>query len=198
MLVGRIGGQAVFKGPFAVLEHIFGDFAQVDVEVTPGGQSGGVVHKRIHQPEFHVFHVVGLKIGITRFDLAHDAAPAFIGVVQVPVGTHAVAVEVIGSAFPGVIGQVHHGQRSNLVGEGLISVGENFPLVDHPHKVVGELFLVIADVTWRLRTASVVEETVDAVPGQQGSVMAVTQVVVVGGFGKQAACRIVGGAGQEP
>ena len=116
-----IDGQTVLEEFLAVLEDVFGNVAEVQVEVATCS-CFAVIDEGVHHPELDVFDVGVLEI--CHLQLAHHAAPTLFGVGQCAVGVHAVGIEVVGAAFVGVEGEVE-----GVEGVGLV-VGEVFVGVD--------------------------------------------------------------------
>ena len=138
-------GHAVLVELLAVLEHVLAHLTKVDVHVATA--CFGVVDEGVEHPELDVLDVGALKVG--RRELAHDTAPALLGIGELAVGSK-VGVEVVGAALVGVVGEVEHREGRRLA-VGALLVGVELALVDLTHVVVGELVEVALDVGWRER-----------------------------------------------
>ena len=128
----------------AVLQYVFRDLAEVDVEVS-SMVTGLVflVYEGVHHPELDVFYVLGLEVGIVH--LPHHSAPLLLRVGQPSVLLH-VRRQVVCAAFGGVEGKVQHVEAACAVVAVLCFLWVKFPLVYLPHVVVGQLLQVALDV----------------------------------------------------
>ena len=167
--------HSAFEIFLAVLQDVLRHFAQVDVEV--GSVIAGlvaVVDEGVEHPEFEVLDVHRLEVGVVH--LAHHAAPLLAGFQELTVLVD-VGREVVGTALLGIVGQVEHGQRRGRVVAVLGLLGIELALVDFADVVVRELVEVALDVAGRQRAAAAREQRVHIVPGQQGAVHAIADVV---------------------
>ena len=145
-----LGGVAVerhtaFVELVSVLQNVFADVSQVDVEVA--GEVAGffaTVDEGVHHPEFDVFDVGRLKVNAAVVDGAHHTAPVSPRVVQLTAVVE-VGVEVVRTALARIVGQVEHVERGRFAHR-QFSVGEEFRAVHLANVVVRELFDVALDV----------------------------------------------------
>ena len=108
-----IGRESTFVEFTAVFEHVFGDFAQIEVQL-----AGIVRHlsvdfrEGVHHPKLHVLHIGGIEV--RRFDATHHTAPALCGVTQFAIAVER-GIEVIRTAFVGIEGQVEDGKGGRIL-----------------------------------------------------------------------------------
>ena len=188
--------QAVFERFAAILEHIFRNFTQIEIQISSGVHTQTVVNKGVHQPKLNVFHIGCFEIGHARFYSTHDSSPALFRIGQSAIGLHAFRIEIIRPPLFRVIRNIHHRQQTRLI-KLQITVGIDFFFVDRPHIVIGQLLIVVADMIGGLRTA-LSKYLIDSVPGHQCTVHAIAQIVGIGSFGKQSSHGVVRSTGQKP
>ena len=140
-------GQTALEGFLAVLQHIFADVTQLDVQVAARVVRVAVGQERIHHPELDVFDVGALKIGILQF--AHDAAPARLRIGQLTVRTYLVRHDVILTTLRRIVGQVHHAHTRVGIGQ-ILAVGVDLRLQNHTYTLVASGICVVADMGGRV------------------------------------------------
>ena len=174
-VLGRVivNGQAAFVEFLTVLEHILTDFAQVEIQIaTEGAAFIACFDERVEHPELNILDIRRFKV--RGFQFAHHAAPAFLGIKQVPVSVKR-RIQVVRTTLIGIIGQVQHAQGVGLLHIDAF-VGKELALVHLAHIGVGKLFQVALDMTRRKAGRSAREKRVDIIPGQKGTVIAITDI----------------------
>ena len=185
-----VGRESTFVEFTAVFEHVFGDFAQIEVQVACIVRHLPVDFREgIHHPKLHVLHIG--RIEVRRFDATHHATPALCRVAQFTVAVER-GVEVVRTAFVGIEGQVEDGKGGRiLIVQALVGVevaGINFS-----HARVGELLHIVLDVARCERGAAACEERIDHIPCEERTVVAVAHVV-----GELRLCKHRGRRGDRP
>ena len=144
-----------------------------------------VVDEGVEHPEFDVLDIHCLEVGVVH--LAHHTAPLVGWAQEMTVGIN-VGGKVVGTTLVGIECQVEHVERRCRLVAVLSLLRIELAFVNLTHIVVRELFHVALDVAGSEGTAAAREERVNIVPSQQGTVIAVANIVGESAFGEHRWC----------
>ena len=146
---------------------------RVSTTVVVGGDGAVVLQERVHEPEFDVLDVGGLEV--VHVEFPHHSAPSFVWLQQMSVSIER-RVEVVGSAFVGIVCQVEDAECGGVLVVDAF-VGIKFRNGHFPDIGAGELLEVALDVSRCKAAAASCEERVDVVPSKQCTVVTVANIV---------------------
>ena len=144
---------------------------------------------RVHQPELDILDVGFLEVGVIQSP--HDTCPAFLGTRHLTVRSHFTRIDVVLSAFRGVVSQVQDRQFGIYVA-GFLTIRIDLVLINDTGAVITECGQVILDVCRRVRLR-ITEDRIYGEPSKMCTVLVVGHSVDVLRFIKDDRRR-----GQEP
>ena len=173
--------ESTFVELTAVFEHVFRDFAQIEVEIAVVSRHFSVdLREGIHHPKLHILHIG--RIEVRSLETAHHTAPTLRRIQQSAVAVQR-RIEVVRAAFVGVESQIEHRQRGRVLVVQTL-VGIEVARIDFAHTGVGQLLQVVFDIARRERRTAACEQRIDHIPSQQRTVVAITHIVCQLRFGK--------------
>ena len=168
-----VNGETAFVEFLTIFEHIFTDFAQVEIQIaTEGTAFIARFDEGVEHPELNVLNIRRFKVGCFQF--AHHAAPTFLRIEQMTVSVKR-RIQVVRATLVGIIGQVQHTQGVGLLHIDAF-VGKELTLVHLTHIGVGKLLQVTLDMAGRETGRTAREQRVDIIPGQEGTVITITYI----------------------
>ena len=187
-----IDRQSILEELLLILQDIFRDLSEVEIEITT--LRGWIVDIRIHYPELDVFDVGCLEVAL--LDTSHHTTPTLFRLLQRTILVHPICIQVVGTAFVGIVGHVEHLYQIGFI-VALFPIGIQLFVLDRTYIMVGQV--VLRDVLGQQGGVLTGEHTIDVVPGQESTVLAVVDIVYFAGFGKQwRDSVVVGCTGQLP